>query len=942
MDVALARKCSKESARVKGLHTVSLFVDINGFYDSVSWQRLCEQGLRLSFPALALCLSLRLYQGGRTVVGESQPSPTIFPGRGMIQGCPYAPTLAKLTMSEPLHRLKRVTGLHHCDVWLDDVSADSLHASPDIAAGAAYEAFRVLKASLQAEGLVLSQEKTKFVAGTPRSAAALRQLLRPGDPDIVDVVKDLGLDSGSGRRRRTTTAQKRFRVGSLRNLKLGKLRIPSRRVRLRLHRSSVVTSGLYGHEAQGVAPKHMKTMRAAVARHAGRSRYGSTDTILDMTAHEVQDPYLIVVTQHVESLFRMMARCNRMGWEAVKDTWRVVWKRLEAAKHGWSVVTGPISAMCQYLRDLQVDGHDPSRWVFEERVLEIKPSEVSVVCQTSSFLMDIIKTQRSRRIGSTSSAAGAAGGVDWTVPRRLLKSVRAKTTRYAYRAVFQGSILHNGNGGKDVCKFCGDPGATLRHLMYECPSFPGGMRLPGYVLAEKRRFPDDCLWLRGMLPLKYLPVAPSGDLEVVKTGVFLTSSQVVADGLVVATDASGGKFTKDPRLRRVSWSVVVGRVQDGLFQELGTMSGLTPPGTSVAHGESYAIVQTIKHTLGQVDLTGDCKPALKTLTKKSFQKTTPAFWGPVWEDRGRIRPTWVKSHLTSREFEIRFGFSQLWRHHTNQCADELAGKRAATIPPVAGRKVQDLDRLVTRICDYLASRAVVVLKHASKDDFVPRSQRQEPQPPKGPNKRQLLLAKVDVPEAVGGHVWQVGGLKTNNLAITCVKCKLYLQQVHEMDRLERLLAQPCIDMPHNGPQFWPTLHPTHRLKNEGRRWLCSGCHLTLLPGHSQPCLGLQKPCKKLHNNQTLSFHAQASVSTPPGRPDSPGSSSTLKEAASLPTAAESHVSKGSGKTKEVVSLPESSAREAGLAREPAPKPASRAKKKKELPTGQQTLCFKKQ
>ncbi|CAE7233951.1 unnamed protein product [Symbiodinium natans] len=491
LDVALARKCSKESARVKGLRTVSLFVDINGFYDSVSWQRLCEQGLRLSFPALALCLSLRLYQGGRTVVGESQPSPTIFPG------------------------------LHHCDVWLDDVSADSLHASPDIAAGAAYEAFRVLKV---------------FMA----------------------------------------------------------------------------------------------------MKHKG-SRYGSTDTILDMTAHEVQDPYLIVVTQHVESLFRMMARCNRMGWEAVKDTWRVVWKRLEAAKHGWSVVTGPISAMCQYLRDLQVDGHDPSRWVFEERVLEIKPSEVSVVCQTSSFLTDIIKTQRSRRMGSASSAAGAGGGVDWTVPRRLLKSVRTKTTRYAYRAVFQGSILHNGNGGKDVCKFCGDSGATLRHLMYECPSFPGGMRLPGYVLAEKRRFPDDCLWLRGMLPLKYLPVAPSGDLEVVKTGVFLTSSQVVADGLVVATDASGGMFTKDPRLRRVSWSVVVGRVQDGQFRELGTMSGLTPPGTSVAHGESYAIVQTIKHTLGQA----------------------------------------------------------------NQCADELAGKRAATISPVAGRKVQDLDRLVTRICDYL-------------------------------------------------------------------------------------------------------------------------------------------------------------------------------------------------------------------------------------------------
>ena len=65
--------------------------------------------------------------------------------------------------------------------------------------------------------------------------------------------------------------------------------------------------------------------------------------------------------------------------------------------------------------------------------------------------------------------------------------------------------------------------------------------------------------------------------------------------------------------------------------------------------------------------------------------------------------------------------------------------------------------------------------------------------------------------------------------------------------------------------------------------------------------------------------------------------------ASLSKAAALHVSEvGPGKTKEVVSLPATSARAAGPAREPAPKPASRAKKKKELPSGQQTLRFKKQ
>ena len=45
--------------------------------------------------------------------------------------------------------------------------------------------------------------------------------------------------------------------------------------------------------------------------------------------------------------------------------------------------------------------------------------------------------------------------MEWTgIPRRLLRSPRTKKLRHAYRAVWQGQVLHSGNGGAAICK-CG-------------------------------------------------------------------------------------------------------------------------------------------------------------------------------------------------------------------------------------------------------------------------------------------------------------------------------------------------------------------------------------------------------------------------------------------------------------------------------------------------------
>ena len=80
--------------------------------------------------------------------GEGVTSPGIHPRRGLLQGCPLAPAMSKLTLNEPLRKLTSVSAVSHADLWLDDISVDCIHKSPLAAAEAGPKAFvAVSKAS---------------------------------------------------------------------------------------------------------------------------------------------------------------------------------------------------------------------------------------------------------------------------------------------------------------------------------------------------------------------------------------------------------------------------------------------------------------------------------------------------------------------------------------------------------------------------------------------------------------------------------------------------------------------------------------------------------------------------------------------------------------------------------------------------------------------------
>ena len=124
----------KAAVRAHRSCTVTLYVDISGFYDSINVEALIRDGLKLGFPPDLLCLALKVYQGPRSIVGEELSSPTIWAGCGLIQGCPLAPAISKLAMFYPMLAVRESGLAQHEDLWIDDVTLDCQNKDPKVAA----------------------------------------------------------------------------------------------------------------------------------------------------------------------------------------------------------------------------------------------------------------------------------------------------------------------------------------------------------------------------------------------------------------------------------------------------------------------------------------------------------------------------------------------------------------------------------------------------------------------------------------------------------------------------------------------------------------------------------------------------------------------------------------------------------------------------------------
>ena len=647
--------------------------------------------------------------------------------------CPVALALSKVALF-PVCRQVHQDGLAKVlDVWIDDISADVEHFDPQIAARRAYKMYSHFKGLLPASELLLNFKKSAFTCSDPKAASALKKLLGPNDPKVCGVVKDLGVDNSGARRRRV---KQRLDKASARNSKLQKLAVPTRKIAVRVNRVGVQTTATWGHQAQGLAPKRMKVIRAAAGGHAFRQSLGSLDLVFDLGEFSLQDPAERVLLEHWVTFAAFIPSLSR---EVFLKAWEVSWSRLHSSPHPWKAASGPMAALQCYLMDLAYDAKSFLRWKNVAQGLTPRCElDVRIDLDGSDFVQDVAFKLRHASLSSRWSRISAQEGceflhhgIDWTVFRELLKShAKQPLVTTSIRMLAQGAIKRKGHGGDSLCDICGAE-ASLEHNLLQCPKWEDHEQPPPVTHPSLQSCPS--FLLRGLVPrlLTLHPPLEEHQLATRATGIF--RRKISTSKFLAGCDASGGAY----RLRIVSWSVVVAvfKPREFLLRDqpsltvLGTLSGSLQIGASVADGESEAIKQLLLHCSGDVVFCSDSSAALSRFNKGQISESI----------RDNAVGRWTKSHLTQDEHAERFGRENWWMWFLNAEADRLCGQRSAeAVNLLHVRDLKTIDCEAKARVTFLSRRCSHILCNAPKEKkrFATERIQKPKKPVVGPNKRQ--------------------------------------------------------------------------------------------------------------------------------------------------------------------------------------------------------------
>ena len=645
LDVSLRRLMSYEAGRCKGDHFVTIFIDLTTFYESVSIDELKRSAKALAFPALLLHNALRSYQGARIILSEQTISPPLFARRGLLAGCPLAPMLSKLALFGPCSQaLEGNVMVDNADIWIDDISIDTRSTIPHRVANQAKAIYRKLESALGAGGHSISVKKTYFLASSKEAEKALKAILSEDEPQVRSVGVDLGMANSGARRRSMVAASKRQRKAGARLRKLQKLRVPRQKIRTRLFQASIFTSGLWGHQSQGVSPKVRKDVRSKAAHIGGKPALGSVDITLDIGDDGVKDPGVAIIVQHWVSLAKIIQAADARDW--IERTWALLWQQ-HKDKHAWKRVSGPIAAMVCYLKELGVQAPALNTWTIpsgegrQAGEVSLHWGEPWTPFQIKGLLMSLAAQRRAASISKLTDCQELAQGCDWTIHRKLLKQFKGKKKERFLKSVWQGAFYAATSKGHFICSKCGVK-AGQSHALVECQWWDEiGESLPIWWRKEKETSP--ALWNRAICPARDTthPTYTWGDDSVHYHGIF-EEVQFQGGHLVFATDASGGRYSSDRRLRITTWAVVAFTPEHEGLKELGYMTGVCEPGTSVPTAEAEALNRCLARVQGHLDVTIDCAPAIRQLESKSFKEKHWPAW-TQWAEKGRLKPFWVRS-----------------------------------------------------------------------------------------------------------------------------------------------------------------------------------------------------------------------------------------------------------------------------------------------------------
>ena len=258
---------------------------------------------------------------------------------------------------------------------------------------------------------------------------------------------------------------------------------------------------------------------------------------------------------------------------------------------------------------------------------------------------------------------------------------------------------------------------------------------------------------------------------------FPTGERLCVQGCFLGGDGSGGRYSRDPRVRTCGFglAVVSASVDYESAKLLGHVIGSTPGKQTVPRSEAVVLLHALKYTRGNATYVCDNYSVFQNFQKGALY--SPVANGLLWqainsarEQRlaqgfGFLEVVWIKSHLTL-ESAVNAGYPWQW-WLANWYADRLADAAAEKVEVHSDvfLKLTASTTLAKTALAHAVEVAVVLAPHAKKKQLGTKADLPS-LPSEGKEEKVRRLARS------AGH--------SLTKSLRCAKCKLKI-----------LFTKPC-------------------------------------------------------------------------------------------------------------------------------------------------------
>ena len=714
LKAALFRAVDNEAAHRSGFVVAEGLWDVDKFYDSFDLSVLIQKATNdvccnwsdVEDASIDDCYDLRLlhmcgitYLASRVIrVADCYGEP-LAPSASILQGGGQANNMAKIILHGLLRRWHESYRPSTLRQYVDDLTQRTVGTASFVlqhfprGASALIAGMTDLRFNMSTKSsLVVSDRETGRRLSNAMSSQGAQISWMP-------MARDLGVGNAGGAKRTTKIFNSRManatpRFHKARNLAKRGVRTCS------LINASAMRKATWSHQVFGVCPSLLRRLRASAARALPEYRNGACTTTILAIAMDRQDPAISLRLEIIDSWLDLWKSHPQR-----RSIWKKSWESAYTAllklrpKARWRLVTGGISALICTLLDMAWDPKSADRWTSDDGViwgLTGEPcDEVTMHCEIEKS----IRRQLWKKAALHHNGQGLDIGV-YLAPltsyvrflRKAGKHLEASILTIAASAGLWTNLRCYEAGyistGKPVCELCGAFPPDEFHRIWECI---GHQHDPIWDktkhLARVANRDRAALWTRGLIPHDWFDdFTPAPDHAFLHWHGALADIELPIDLSQFRghwySDASGGKNTEIPILRRVAWGVALVEDDAHHFAYQGAFAALlTGTNQTVNRGELMPVIWMATNTVGDLQLHSDSSYVVSGLNKAKhlFPRGKNAdLWSrlgcALQTRKGNFNVVKVAAHTTVEQVEA----NQIDIQHFigNGYADAIAGRCA--------------------------------------------------------------------------------------------------------------------------------------------------------------------------------------------------------------------------------------------------------------------------